>query len=152
MSRLFSPLNLGPLKLVNRIVVAPMCQYSADNGKATDWHCMHLGNLSLSGAGFMIIEATAVEARGRITYADLGLWDDACESALAGVLASVRKYSDMPIGIQLAHAGRKGSTQRPRPCRFPPRPATDPLQRSAPPRRTILRSLPRECLPQDLEA
>ena len=112
-SRLFSPLKLGPLKLGNRIVVAPMCQYSADNGRATDWHCMHLGNLSLSGAGFMIIEATAVEARGRITYADLGLWDDTCESALAGVLASVRKYSDMPIGIQLAHAGRKGSTQRP---------------------------------------
>lgn len=112
-SRLFSPLKLGPLKLENRIVVAPMCQYSADNGRATDWHSLHLGNMSLSGAGFMIIEATAVEARGRITYADLGLWDDACETALAGVLGSVRKYSDMPIGIQLAHAGRKGSTQRP---------------------------------------
>jgi len=112
-SRLFSALKLGPLTLNNRIVVAPMCQYSADDGRATDWHLMHLGNMALSGAGLLIIEATAVEARGRITYADLGLWNDDCESALASVLGSIRKYSDVPIGIQLAHAGRKASTRRP---------------------------------------
>ena len=113
MSQLFSPLKLGPLELANRIVIAPMCQYSAEDGCATDWHLMHLGNLSQSGAGLLIIEATAVEPRGRISWADLGLWDDATEAALARVLAGVRRYSAMPIGIQLAHAGRKASTGRP---------------------------------------
>jgi 2,4-dienoyl-CoA reductase-like NADH-dependent reductase (Old Yellow Enzyme family) len=112
-SQLFSALKLGSLSLENRIVVAPMCQYSADDGRATDWHLMHLGNMALSGAGLLIIEATAVEARGRITYADLGLWNDDCESALTSVLGSIRKYSDIPIGIQLAHAGRKASTRKP---------------------------------------
>lgn len=113
MSHLFSPLQLGALQLANRIVIAPMCQYSADEGSATDWHTIHLGNLALSGAGLLIIEATAVEARGRISWADLGLWNDANEAALAKVLAAVRRHSAMPIGIQLAHAGRKASTQRP---------------------------------------
>ncbi len=113
MSQLFSPLQLGTLKLSNRIVVAPMCQYSAVDGQASDWHLIHLGGFALSGAGLLILEASAVEARGRITHADLGLYDDANEAALAKVLASVRRYSDMPIGIQLAHAGRKASTQRP---------------------------------------
>ncbi|MES2188149.1 MAG: NADH:flavin oxidoreductase/NADH oxidase [Pseudomonadota bacterium] len=113
MSQLFSPLRLGRLELDNRIVIAPMCQYSADEGNATDWHQVHLGQLALSGAGLLIIEASAVEARGRITWADLGLWNDANEAALAGVLASIRQYSAMPIGIQLAHAGRKASTTRP---------------------------------------
>ena len=113
MSTLFSPLALGPLTLANRIVVAPMCQYSSEEGKANDWHRIHLGTLSQSGAGLLILEASAVEARGRITYADLGLYDDATEAALSEVLASVRRWSPMPIGIQLAHAGRKASTQRP---------------------------------------
>ncbi|HYG06191.1 MAG TPA: NADH:flavin oxidoreductase/NADH oxidase [Stenotrophomonas sp.] len=113
MSHLFSPLALGPLTLSNRIVVAPMCQYSAEDGLANDWHRIHLGMLSQSGAGLLILEATAVEARGRITHADLGLYDDATEAALAQVLTSVRRWSPMPIGIQLAHAGRKASTQRP---------------------------------------
>ncbi len=113
MSHLFSPLQLGRLELDNRIVIAPMCQYSADEGNATDWHRLHLGHLALSGAGLLILEATAVEARGRITWADLGLWNDANEAALGQVLASVRKYSAMPIGIQLAHAGRKASCARP---------------------------------------
>ena len=106
-------LQLGELTLANRIVIAPMCQYSAEDGSATDWHTIHLGSLAQSGAGLLIIEATAVEARGRISWADLGLWSDANEAALAQVLESVRRYSAMPIGIQLAHAGRKASTERP---------------------------------------
>lgn len=112
-SLLFSPLRLGPLSLPNRIVIAPMCQYSADEGRAGDWHVQHLGTLSQSGAGLLILEATAVEPRGRISWADLGLWNEATETALGGVLASLRRWSDMPIGIQLAHAGRKASTARP---------------------------------------
>jgi 2,4-dienoyl-CoA reductase-like NADH-dependent reductase (Old Yellow Enzyme family) len=113
MSALFSPLSIGPLTLKNRIVIAPMCQYSARGGSATDWHIMHLGSLSLSGAGLLIIEATAVEPEGRISPDDLGLWSDANEEALARVLKAVRAYSSMPIAIQLAHAGRKGSTRVP---------------------------------------
>jgi len=113
MSPLFTPFALGPLTLPNRIVIAPMCQYSADQGRATDWHLIHLGQLALSGAGLLILEATAVEPAGRITNGDLGLFDDATESALARVLASVRRYSAMPVGIQLAHAGRKSSSRAP---------------------------------------
>jgi len=113
MSNLFTPLKLGELVLKNRIVIAPMCQYSAEDGAATDWHTIHLGSLALSGAGMLILEATAVNPRGRISYGDLGLWDDRTEQALAKSLSAVRKYSSMPIGIQLAHAGRKASTQRP---------------------------------------
>ena len=112
-SKLFSPLSLGPLSLANRIVIAPMCQYSAEDGQATDWHTIHLGQLAQSGAGLLIIEATAVEPRARISWADLGLWDDATEAALGKVLASARRWSSMPIGVQLAHAGRKASTARP---------------------------------------
>ena len=110
MSALFSPVPIGHLKLRNRIVIAPMCQYSAVNGEATDWHLIHLGNMALSGAGLLIVEATGVEPVGRISPADLGLWSDATEVALARVLKSVRKHSTMPIAIQLAHAGRKAST------------------------------------------
>jgi 2,4-dienoyl-CoA reductase-like NADH-dependent reductase (Old Yellow Enzyme family) len=113
MSNLFTPLKLGELVLKNRIVIAPMCQYSAEDGAATDWHTIHLGSLALSGAGMLILEATAVNPRGRISYGDLGLWDDRTEQALAKSLSAVRKYSSMPIGIQLAHAGRKASTQKP---------------------------------------
>jgi 2,4-dienoyl-CoA reductase-like NADH-dependent reductase (Old Yellow Enzyme family) len=110
---LFTPFDLGSLKLENRIVVSPMCQYSAVDGSATDWHLIHLGPLALSGAGLLIIEATAVEAAGRITPGCLGLYSDENEAALARVLDAVRTHSDMPIGIQLAHAGRKGSSQPP---------------------------------------
>ena len=113
MSKLFSPISLGNLVLDNRIVIAPMCQYSADRGCATDWHLIHLGHLALSGAGLLFIEATAVAPEGRISPFDLGLWSDATEAALARVLRSVRQYSAMPIAIQLAHAGRKASTQAP---------------------------------------
>ena len=113
MSTLFSPLSLGPLTLPNRIVIAPMCQYSARDGSAADWHLIHLGHLALSGAGLLIIEATAVEPEGRISPDDLGLWSDANETALARVLTAVRTYSNMPLAIQLAHAGRKASTRVP---------------------------------------
>lgn len=113
MSVLFSPIALGGLTLKNRIAVAPMCQYSAENGEATDWHLIHLGQLALSGAGILFTEATAVEPEGRISPADLGLWSDACEVALGRVLATIRRHSSMPVAIQLAHAGRKASTQAP---------------------------------------
>jgi len=113
MSLLFSPYELRSLKLANRIVVSPMCQYSADNGKATDWHMMHLGNLAMSGASLLVIEATAVEPEGRITAADLGLWNDETEAALKPVLAAIRKHTKTAVAIQLAHAGRKASSHLP---------------------------------------
>jgi len=113
MSALFTPLRVGALELANRIVIAPMCQYSAVEGCMTDWHVIHLGHLALSGAALLTIEATAVTPEGRITYADVGLWNDATEVAIARTLESVRHWSDMPIAIQLAHAGRKASTEVP---------------------------------------
>ena len=112
-SALFSPFSLGGLALRNRIVVAPMCQYSADEGRATDWHLIHLGHLALSGAGMLILEATAVEPAGRISPQDLGLWSGDTEKALASVLESVRRHASMPLAIQLAHGGRKASTHVP---------------------------------------
>lgn len=113
MSQLFTPYSLGKLPLANRIVIAPMCQYSAENGEAADWHLMHYGNLSHSGAGLLIFEATAVLPEGRISPADLGLWSDATENALRRVVTGIRRYSRMPLAIQLAHAGRKAA------CRVP---------------------------------
>jgi 2,4-dienoyl-CoA reductase-like NADH-dependent reductase (Old Yellow Enzyme family) len=113
MSVLFTPYRVGSLELRNRIVIAPMCQYSAEEGQATDWHVIHLGNLALSGAALLTIEATAVTPEGRISPDDLGLWSDDTEEALGRVLRIVRRYSAMPIAIQLAHAGRKGSTRAP---------------------------------------
>jgi 2,4-dienoyl-CoA reductase-like NADH-dependent reductase (Old Yellow Enzyme family) len=113
MTLLFQPIDLAGVTLPNRIVIAPMCQYSAEDGSATDWHMIHLGNLALSGSGLLILEATAVEPEGRITAGDLGLYSDANEHALARVLDGIRRYSSMPIGIQLGHAGRKSSSQRP---------------------------------------
>jgi 2,4-dienoyl-CoA reductase-like NADH-dependent reductase (Old Yellow Enzyme family) len=113
MSVLFSPYRVGSLELRNRIVIAPMCQYSAVEGCATDWHTIHLGNLALSGAALLIVEATAVLPEGRISPDDLGLWSDKTQDALGRVLSIVRHHSDTPIGIQLAHAGRKASTRVP---------------------------------------
>ncbi|HEX2725096.1 MAG TPA: NADH:flavin oxidoreductase/NADH oxidase [Beijerinckiaceae bacterium] len=112
-AKLFTPFRFGTLELANRIVIAPMCQYSAMDGCMTDWHLIHLGHLALSGAGLLTIEATAVVPEGRITYADVGLYSDECEVAMRRVLESVRRWSDMPIAIQLAHAGRKASTEVP---------------------------------------
>lgn len=110
---LFAPLTVGGLDLANRIVIAPMCQYSAVGGCMTDWHLIHLGHLALSGAALLTIEATAVLPEGRISHADVGLWDDATEAAMARTLESVRRWSDMPVAIQLGHAGRKASTEVP---------------------------------------
>ncbi|MEZ5099813.1 MAG: NADH:flavin oxidoreductase/NADH oxidase [Thermoleophilia bacterium] len=113
MSRLFEPWQLGDLHLDNRIVIAPMCQYSAVDGTAGDWHLIHLGHLALSGAGLLIMEATAVSPEGRITYADLGLFSDENEAAIARALAAVRAHSPIRVAIQLAHAGRKASSEVP---------------------------------------
>jgi 2,4-dienoyl-CoA reductase-like NADH-dependent reductase (Old Yellow Enzyme family) len=113
MSKLFEPLRIGRLPLDNRIIIAPMCQYSATDGTAGDWHMIHLGHLALSGAGLLIIEATAVEPVGRITPGCLGLYSDANEAALVPVLAAMRALSPIKIGMQLAHAGRKASSRAP---------------------------------------
>ncbi len=110
---LFSGTKVGGLTLDNRIVIAPMCQYSAVDGCMTDWHLIHLGNLALSGAALLTIEASAVVPEGRITYGDVGLYDDATEAAMARTLEAIRRWSDMPIAIQLAHAGRKASCELP---------------------------------------
>jgi 2,4-dienoyl-CoA reductase-like NADH-dependent reductase (Old Yellow Enzyme family) len=113
MSALFTPIQLRELKLQNRIMVAPMCQYSAVKGEANDWHFTHINNLALSGAAMFCIEATHVEAIGRITPGCLGLYNDATEAALKPILASVRKHSRTAVAMQLAHAGRKGSSHVP---------------------------------------
>ncbi len=111
MSLLFSALHLpsprGGLTLPNRIVIAPMCQYNAQNGRATDWHLMHWGNLLNSGAAMFTIEATAVLPEGRITPNCLGLWNDACEAVLTEHLQRARALAPhSAVCIQLAHAGR----------------------------------------------
>src|SRR3979490_1705522 len=113
MSALFSPIKLRGLALPNRIMVAPMCQYSAVNGEADDWHFTHINSRALSGAAIFCIEATAVEATGRITPGCLGLWNDATEAALKPIMASLRKHSKIAVTMQLAHAGRKASSQTP---------------------------------------
>ena len=113
MSALFEPLQIGNLRLDNRIVIAPMCQYSATEGTPGDWHLMHLGQLALSGAGLLIVEATAVSPEGRITPGDLGLYCDDNEAGLARVLAAVRAHSPIKLAMQLAHAGRKASSRAP---------------------------------------
>src|SRR5919107_484043 len=112
-AKLFTPFKVGNVELRNRIVIAPMCQYSAVDGCMTDWHVIHLGHLALSGAALLTIEATAVLPEGRITYADVGLWSDETEDAIGRVVESVRRWSSMPIAIQLAHAGRKASAEVP---------------------------------------
>jgi NADPH2 dehydrogenase len=112
-SKLFTPITLRDLTLPNRIVIAPMCQYSAVDGSATDWHLAHLTQLALGGTGLLVIEATAVSAEGRITLGCLGLYSDANEAALKRAVLACRQYGNTPIGIQLAHAGRKASTHVP---------------------------------------
>jgi len=113
-SRLFEPLSLRALTLPNRIMVSPMCQYSAVDGNASAWHYAHLGSLALSGAGLVCLEATAVTRDGRITPGCLGLWSDANEAALAPVVAMMRAAAPgVKLAVQLAHAGRKGSSHAP---------------------------------------
>lgn len=111
---LFSPIRLRGLELANRVVVSPMCQYSAEHdGSATDWHLAHLGQLSLSGAGLLITEAVAVEPRGRITRNCLGLYSEANEAALGRVIDHCRRYGSAKLGIQIGHASRKGAAHVP---------------------------------------
>lgn len=130
-SALFSPISLGSLELANRLVVSPMCQYSADDGCANDWHLMHLGMLANSGAALVVVEATHVERHGRITHGCLGLYSDENEAALARVMASVRRAGTAKFGIQLAHAGRKGSAQRPWEGPVALKPGADPWETMA---------------------
>ena len=113
MAQLFSPLRLAMREFANRVVVSPMCQYSALDGVANDWHFVHYGALANSGAGLLVVEATAVEARGRITPGDLGLYSDACEAGLRRVVENCRRYGTSALGLQIAHAGRKASAHVP---------------------------------------
>jgi NADPH2 dehydrogenase len=112
-SHLFSPTRLAGLDLANRLVVAPMCQYSAYDGSMNDWHMMHVGALANSGAALFIIEATAVERAGRITHGCVGLYSDENEAAMGAVVAAARRFGTAKIGVQLGHAGRKASAKRP---------------------------------------
>jgi NADPH2 dehydrogenase len=111
--RLFTPIQLGGITLPNRVVIAPMCQYSALDGRMTDWHLAHLGQFACSRAGLMVIEATGVTPEGRITPRCTGLYDDATEQAMARAISVYRGITKHPLGIQLAHAGRKASTHPP---------------------------------------
>ncbi|CCA90754.1 NADH:flavin oxidoreductase/NADH oxidase [Novosphingobium sp. PP1Y] len=110
---LFQPIELASLKLDNRIVVAPMCQYSATDGCMNDWHFAHLARLLLSGAAGVTIEATAVLPDGRISDKDLGLWDATTATAAAKIVARLKAMSDTPLFVQLSHAGRKASVEVP---------------------------------------
>ncbi len=112
-SALFSPFKLAGLDLANRVVVSPMCQYSSDDGCANDWHMMHLGMLANSGAALVVVEATHVERAGRITHGCAGLYSDDNEAALAHVIRQAKRVGTAKFGIQIAHAGRKASSQRP---------------------------------------
>jgi 2,4-dienoyl-CoA reductase-like NADH-dependent reductase (Old Yellow Enzyme family) len=119
-SALFSPITLRDVTLENRIVVSPMCQYSCDDGTANDWHLVHLGHLSLSGPGAAFFEATHVSPEARITDRDLGLYSDQNEEGIARVVHFVRRWAPrVKVGVQLAHAGRKGSTLPPWEARHP---------------------------------
>ncbi|QKC91917.1 NADH:flavin oxidoreductase/NADH oxidase [Mesorhizobium sp. NZP2234] len=109
-AHLFSPVTLGPNTFSNRVVIAPMAQYSAVNGNANDWHLMHWGSLVTGGAGLVMIEATGVEEFGRPTPGDIGLYDDESEAALRRVVSALRSFGSAKLGIQLFHGGRKGST------------------------------------------
>ena len=109
---LFQPIELRGVRLRNRVVISPMCQYSAQDGHVTDWHMVHLGKFAQGGAGAVFVEATAVERRGRITHGDTGIWDDAHIPGLKRITDFVRSQGAVP-GLQLAHAGRKASMARP---------------------------------------
>ncbi len=133
-SALFSEINIGGLQLPNRIVVSPMCQYSANDGCATDWHLMHLMQLAISGAGLIVMEVAATERVGRVTHGCIGLYNDANEVALARVLAAAKHVQAKGTrwGIQIGHAGRKASAQRPWEGREALTPEEDPWITEAP--------------------
>ena len=149
-SVLFSPISLGPYALSNRVAIAPMCQYSADDGCASDWHLQQIMQYAMSGAGLVTLEATAVERRGRITHGCLGIYSDANEGALARVLAAARKVAvpSTRFGIQIAHAGRKASTQRPWEGGGPLGPQEDPWRTVAP---SVLPFAPGHDVPEALD-
>ena len=111
--KLFEPIQLGGITLPNRIAVSPMCQYSADDGSMNDWHLMHLASMAMSGAGLVMVEATGVTREGRISHGCTGLYNDHNEAAMKRVLEACRRLTRSPFGLQLAHAGRKGSAQLP---------------------------------------
>ena len=113
MSTLFTPIKLGGVTLPNRVVVSPMCQYSAVDGTMTDWHLIHLGSMAVSGAGLTMVEATGVTREGRISHGCTGLYSDENEAAMKRVIDAYRRISRAPIGVQIGHAGRKASTQLP---------------------------------------
>lgn len=133
-SHLFSPVSLGGLELPNRIAVAPMCQYSANDGSATDWHVQHWMNLGMSGAGMVTVEMTDVERRGRISHGCLGLYSDANEAAMKSALDAARRVAvpGTKWGVQLAHAGRKASNRKPWEGGGPLRRGEDPWEVVAP--------------------
>jgi 2,4-dienoyl-CoA reductase-like NADH-dependent reductase (Old Yellow Enzyme family) len=112
MSALFSPLRIRDVEFPNRIVVSPMCQYSSEDGLANDWHLVHLGTRAVGGAGAILVEASGVEARGRISPGDMGIWKDAHIEPLARIARFLRSRGTI-AGVQIAHAGRKASTQAP---------------------------------------
>ncbi|MCB1802728.1 MAG: NADH:flavin oxidoreductase/NADH oxidase [Gammaproteobacteria bacterium] len=130
--RLFQPLALRGATLHNRIVVSPMCQYSAVDGCARDWHLMHLGSHAVAGNGMLIMEMTNVAPEGRITPACMGLYNDACEHSLMRVIGFCKANSQSVLAIQLAHAGRKASTQPPWKGRAPLLPTAGGWQPLAP--------------------
>lgn len=112
MSKLFSPLEIRSIKLKNRIAVSPMCQYSSEDGKPTDWHLVHLGSRAVGGAGLVMTEATAISPEGRISPDDAGIWNDEQAEAYEKITSFIKSQNSVP-GIQLAHAGRKASTYSP---------------------------------------
>src|SRR5262245_32887813 len=109
---LFSPFQIRSVRLRNRIAVSPMCQYSAVDGMANDWHFVHLGSRAIGGAGLVMAEARAVEERGRISYSDLGIWKDTQIEPLQRIARFLKENGATP-GLQIAHAGRKASTEVP---------------------------------------
>lgn len=131
-SVLFSPISLRSVELPNRIVVAPMCQYVAENGCMTDWHLMHLGQLAMGGGALVFIEATGVSPEARISHGDVGLWSDENERAMARVLEFCRRWGVAKLGIQLGHAGRKASVNVPLAGGKPLGPDQNPWQTVAP--------------------
>lgn len=131
---LFSPVTIGGMDFPNRVAIAPMCQYTAEDGSATDWHLQHWMNLAMSGAGMITMEATGVERRGRISHKCLGLYSDANEAAAERALTAARRVAapGTKFGVQLAHAGRKASSQVPWEGAGPLGAEQDPWQTVAP--------------------
>ena len=130
--RLFTPIQLGGVTLPNRVCVSPMCQYTADDGSMNDWHLMHLGSMACSGAGLVMVEASGVTREGRITHRCTGMYDEHNEAAMKRVVDACRRITRSPIGIQLAHSGRKGSAQVPWTGGKPLGPQESPWQTVAP--------------------